>query len=189
MFAVTGVVAVLCSALAAGMRFFLLTVISLLVLLLVGSRVPTFSKTLSPLVPYALGGLAILVLISPFFLIGPPEGDGQAAWCQNNLSEIVCALLQYETTHGSLPPLTRAATDGTPTHSWRVLILEYAGRTDLYESYDLTEPWNGPTNGTLAQSMASSGGYQCPADEFLGARLVDTTYLAVDGPGSVWSGA
>ena len=34
-------------------------------------------------------------------------------------------------------------------HSWRVLLLPYLDRSDLYKAYDFTEPWDGPNNRKL----------------------------------------
>ena len=62
------------------------------------------------------------------------------------------AVANYHETFGSFPPAFVNGPDGTPWHSWRVLILPYLQQQKLYESYNFAEPWNGPNNRTLAVS-------------------------------------
>ena len=57
-------------------------------------------------------------------------------------------------------PAFIAGKDGTPWHSWRVLILPYLQHKSLYERYDFNEPWNGPNNRKLLDQMPSV--YACP---------------------------
>lgn len=84
--------------------------------------------------------------------------------CRNNLRQIALALRSYEETYGSLPPAYIAAEDGTPMHSWRVLILPFLDQKDLYDRYRFDEPWNGPNNSKLAQHIPSV--YRCPSFEY-----------------------
>ncbi len=187
MFVVTAVVAVLCSALAAGL--FLQALVVLLVLMALVCFVPKLSDALLPFFPFALGAmvvlLAFLFVARSIFTV-----HGSQIGCQNNLHELTTGLIVYENRNGTLPPLVTSAADGTPMHSWRVLILPHMQLQNLYGAYDLTEPWNGPTNGSLDQRLAPHEVYvyQCYRDTDK-TRPGDTSYLAVDGPSSVWSGA
>jgi hypothetical protein len=46
--------------------------------------------------------------------------------------------------------------DGTPLHSWRVLILPYLEDRGLYEQFRLDEPWDSPHNLGLLDRMPSA---------------------------------
>ena len=48
-------------------------------------------------------------------------------------------------------------------HSWRVLILPYLDRPDLYAEYRFDEPWDGPNNIKLLQTMPKT--YELPGDK------------------------
>src|SRR5262245_48474313 len=69
--------------------------------------------------------------------------------CRTNLWQLGLALHNYYNEHGHFPPPYVADAAGKSMHSWRVLILPYLGRQDLYDAYDLNEPWNGPSNRKL----------------------------------------
>lgn len=105
--------------------------------------------------------------------------------CQSNLRQIGSALLQYHTEMGCFPPAYIADASGKPLHSWRVLILPYLDRKDLYDSYDFNEPWNGPKNILLAPLVPTV--YACPSDP----DTIDgyTSYVAAVGPQRVFPGA
>ena len=70
----------------------------------------------------------------------------------NNLKQIAMALQCYHQANGCFPPAYIADKTGKPMHSWRVLILPYLDRDDLYKAYNFTEPWDGPNNKKLATS-------------------------------------
>ena len=68
-------------------------------------------------------------------------------------------------------------------HSWRMLVLPYIGRQDLYDQYRFDEPWDGPNNSLLAQQMPDV--YRCPSDR-LPSPSDTTSYLAVTGKKTLW---
>jgi len=82
--------------------------------------------------------------------------------CRNQLSLIASAIHAYEADKGRMPPAYITGQDGKPWHSWRVLILPYLKRQDLFDSYRFDEPWNGPNNSRLVDRMPEV--YGCPAD-------------------------
>src|SRR5688572_33251458 len=47
------------------------------------------------------------------------------------------------------PPAYVADSNGTPMHSWRVLILPYIEANHIYDRYDQTQPWDSATNRQL----------------------------------------
>lgn len=98
--------------------------------------------------------------------------------CKNNLKQIGLALHNYHEEHGSFPPAYTTDVDGTPLHSWRTLILPYLDQKPLYETIDLSKPWNDPANAKAYASHMSW--HACPETEVPDSH---TTYMALVGPG------
>ena len=88
------------------------------------------------------------------------EGTKRIA-CNNNLRQISLALYNYEKADGCPLSAYIAGKNGRPMHSWRVLILPYLGDDTLFKRYNLNEPWDGPNNKKLLDSMP--GFFACPA--------------------------
>jgi hypothetical protein len=84
----------------------------------------------------------------------------------------------------SFPPAYVADANGKPIHSWRVLLLPFLDRRDLYDQYRFDEPWDGPNNRQLAADLSILA---CPADDK--RKDGQTSYVAVVGPGTAWPGA
>jgi prepilin-type N-terminal cleavage/methylation domain-containing protein len=103
--------------------------------------------------------------------------------CENNLMQIGLALHHYHEAFGSFPPAYVADENGKPMHSWRVLILPFLEQNALYDQYDFSEPWDGPTNSRLLESRPSV--YACPSHS---GATVETAYLAVSGEQTVLAG-
>jgi hypothetical protein len=101
---------------------------------------------------------------------------------QHKLKQIGLALHNYHDTYGCFPPPYIADASGKPMHSWRVLILPYMDEVKLSEQYDFNEPWNGPSNRTLAAEIPDT--YRC-SDKPRGSTT-DTASLALVGPESLW---
>ncbi len=134
----------------------------------------------------AAGGCVILLLAALLFPAFQAAGDARRkATCQANLRQIGAALLSYEADHGSFPPAYVTDANGTPMHSWRVLILPYLGEDLLYEQYDFDEPWDGPSNITLTNRMPACFG--CPSDPQTASQ--ETSYMVIVGPRTVFPGA
>ena len=106
------------------------------------------------------------------------------AQCTNNLKQIVLALLKYDEEHGHLPPPCVYDEMNRPMHSWRVLILPYLDCKDLYEQYDLNEPWDGPNNKRLLVKCPSF--YKCPSDFAARETPFMTSYVAIVGEKAIW---
>lgn len=87
------------------------------------------------------------------------------------------AVANYHDTYKCYPPPFIADADGKPMHSWRILLLPYLERNDLYRQYRFDEPWNGPNNRKLANQMPAQ--YALHGCEKPGN--VTTNYLRVIG--------
>ena len=131
--------------------------------------------------------LAPLMLIALTIDVAPRAGRAaRRAQCCNNMKQIAFALHNYHDFYGCFPPAYVAGPDGTPWHSWRVLILPYVEESVLYDRCDFNEPWNGPNNRKLAGERPDI--YGCPSDPAqLGSPT--TNYAAVVGPKAAWAGS
>jgi hypothetical protein len=110
------------------------------------------------------------------FVVVPMRQSAQESVCQANLQSISQALQSYHATYGAFPPAYTTDAQGRPMHSWRALILPFAGEAALYQAYRFDEAWDGPNNSRLAGRMPAL--YRCPAH----ARDGCSSYAVVVGP-------
>ena len=113
--------------------------------------------------------------------------------CKGKLFFLRFALQNYHETYGCFPPPYIADADGRPMHSWRVLLLPFIDKKELYEEYRFDEPWDGPNNRKLANRIVfreHESLFHCPSDELASGKPdpLMTSYLAVVGPGMAWQG-
>ncbi len=128
-------------------------------------------------------GLLLLgtLLLPAFQTVGPRRGRQ----CANNLKQIGLALHNYHDVYGCFPPAYVADENGRPMHSWRVLILPFLDRIDLYLQYRFDEPWDGASNRKLADVAVAV--FNCPKDQATWSPM--TSYVAVVGPDAAWPGS
>ncbi len=138
--------------------------------------------TLAQFLLFAAIVIVLFLLLLPSVGSRPPP-RGQST-CLNNLKQISLALMTYDSQYGSLPPAYIADKNGRPMHSWRVLILPFLERKDLYEKYDFSEPWDGPHNSRLLEKCPIL--FRCPSASTENPSA--TNYVAVVGDSTVWPG-
>ncbi len=116
--------------------------------------------------PKLLSSVAILALLSiatiVYFATQFAREQARQSACHGQMFYLLHALLNYQAEHGHLPPAFVAGPDGTPWHSWRVLILPYVEHADVYRQYNFDEPWNSPHNLKLAEAI-NLNLFQCPS--------------------------
>jgi hypothetical protein len=78
---------------------------------------------------------------------------GRKVASKNNLRNLFLALQNYAKARGVLPPPAIYGKDGAPLLSWRVAILPYLGKKELYDHFMLDEPWDSPDNRKLLEQM------------------------------------
>jgi hypothetical protein len=141
-----------------------------------------------PLVPlvFAVGcSFVLLCLLLPSSSHCDPKVMNRAQ-CTNNLKQIELALRTYHDLFDVLPPAYVADANGRPMHSWRVLILPFLEQSPLYNRYNFSEPWDGPNNIKLLDSMPTV--FDCPSRYSKGAERNRTSYVAITGPGTLFPG-
>jgi type II secretory pathway pseudopilin PulG len=123
--------------------------------------------------------LGIIALLIAFLLPASRSARPAArrAQCVNNLKQIALALRNYEQAHKALPPAYTVDAEGRPLHSWRTLILPYLDQDPLYQTIDLSKPWNDPANAKALETFLPV--FRCP--EAAGPQNT-TTYLAIAAP-------
>jgi type II secretory pathway pseudopilin PulG len=95
-----------------------------------------------------LGGIAALLLVPATQQVRLAAARTQ---CTNNLKQIGLAMYAYHDEHKQLPPAVVYDQNGKALYSWRVLLLPYLEQENLYRQFNLTEPWDSPTNIKLLQ--------------------------------------
>jgi hypothetical protein len=124
--------------------------------------------------------LLLIALLMPAHRGREPSRRTQ---CKNNLKQIGLALHNYHDTYGAFPPACTVDADGKPLHSWRTLILPYLDQKPLYDTIDLTKPWDDPANEKARETLLHA--YRCPSVADMPPN--HTTCLAVAAPGSVFA--
>jgi hypothetical protein len=109
---------------------------------------------------------------------GPPADRVRSA---NNLKQLMIALHNYHDTYGHFPVDIRDK-DGKPLLSWRVEILPFIEQENLYKQFKLDEPWDGPNNRKLIDTIPRT--LRSPRQA--AALNNRTTYLAPLGKGFIW---
>ncbi|TWT37232.1 hypothetical protein KOR34_21790 [Posidoniimonas corsicana] len=129
--------------------------------------------------------IVALLLLAALLLPATRSATGAAHrnHCLSQLKQLTLAMANYEAVHGTLPPAYTVDAEGNKLHSWRTLLLPYLEMQPLYESIDLTKPWDDPANQHARE--ASIDVYNCPSavhDEGM------TTYVVVTGKGMAFDG-
>jgi hypothetical protein len=99
-----------------------------------------------------------------------------------NLRQLATAMHNHQIEHGSVPLHAIYSNDGKPLLSWRVALLPYLGKHDLYKQFRFNEPWDSEHNKKLLDKMP-------PIYAPVGVKTKDkhTTFFQVFvGPGSVF---
>ncbi len=132
------------------------------------------------------GGLLAAMLLPA---VNAAREAARRAQCTNNLRQISVAMMQYEMTHGCLPPAYTVDKQGRRLHSWRMLLLPYLDEKALYDQVRFDEAWDSPHNRALADMMPAV--YRCSSNPKGAQRLQEmneTSYVVVVGSHTVFPG-
>ena len=105
--------------------------------------------------------------------------------CGNNMRQIALAIRNYESATGHFPPAYTVDENGNRLHSWRTLILPYIEEQALYDTIDLSKPWDHPDNAQAREATVPP--YVCPSGKWADEAM--TTYLAIDGADCCFNGS
>jgi len=97
--------------------------------------------------------------------------------CTNNMKQIVLGLLNFESTHGTLPGGSGWAAPNSmgPTarnRLWTIDILQFVEQQAVYDSLDLTQRMEASVNATRIADIVLSG-FVCPSDEQAQTPILD----------------
>ncbi|HZZ78576.1 MAG TPA: TIGR03067 domain-containing protein [Gemmataceae bacterium] len=111
-----------------------------------------------------------------------PAAKGESLYSRTgseiNLKVIGLAIHGYHDANKGLPQIS-IGDQGKPLLSWRVALLPYLDEGELYRQFDLTKPWDHPTNKKLIAKMP-----RYFAVPMLKGQEGMTHYRAFDGPGT-----
>lgn len=122
------------------------------------------------------GGLLIALLLPA---VQAAREAARRMQCSNNLKQIALAMHNYHEVHGCFPAAYIADENGRPMHSWRVALLPYLERSDLYNRYNFNEPWDSPGNLQVAEQLPQT--YRCPSSAETGPGSNLTDYVVIVG--------
>ncbi|MBC8867815.1 MAG: DUF1559 domain-containing protein [Planctomycetes bacterium] len=130
--------------------------------------------------------MAVMLVAGVIFgLIGSVvERQRREKLWRTNLRRIALAIHNYHDTYRCFPRACVADKDGRPTHSWRMLVLQFVNdpqAKQLYQQYDFTQPWDSPKNLAVANHMPAV--YRNP---FRRDSKPTTSYMVISGPGTVF---
>jgi len=109
-------------------------------------------------------------------LLAQVVSEAEEALWRHSLRQIALAFRVYAAEHQRLPPAASYDEEGKPLLSWRVHMLPYLGRDELYDQFHLNEPWNSAHNITLLDRMP----------KVYGKSGADTRVLVFTGPGTLF---
>lgn len=121
--------------------------------------------------------VAVVLVLS--FFITPVRSAREAArrtQCKGHLKQIALALHNYHDVYETFPPAYTTNADGERLHSWRTLILPFLEQQALYESIDLSKPWDHPDNVQAHNRTPTT--YRCPSTDL---EPNQTTYVGIVG--------
>lgn len=121
---------------------------------------------------YEFGGNAVATL----------RANRQRGQDFDNLEKIASALNAYAADYGTYP-VSKLDAQGQPLHSWRVLILPYLGKQELYDRANLDAPWSAEENQELIFNMPDVFRSSGLSQTNLGH---ETNYVMVRGPNTLF---
>jgi len=129
------------------------------------------------------GGILVALLLPA---VQSAREAARRSSCMNNLKQIAIAFHNYHDVYKSFPPAYIPDENGQPKHSWRVLILPFLEQAALYQRYNFDEPWNSPNNQAVTNVRIPV--FCCPSSVPGPPSQLETNYMVITGPGTVFDG-
>ena len=125
-------------------------------------------------------GLGIIaVLFSLTVPVTRSRESSRRSQCSNNLKQLGLALHNYHDAYQAFPPAYTVDADGRRLHSWRTLLLPLLDQKPLYDTIDLSKPWDDPANAQAAQAQPSV--FRCPEADCPENHATYLAMIASDG--------
>lgn len=133
---------------------------------------------------YALALMPIVVASIWFMqpVIIKLKAQRDIALCKQNLHQIAKALNNYAADYGMYPPAVTYDASGKAMHSWRVLILPYLNERKLYDTYNMSKPWDAAENAHMQAQIPAV--YVSPANRNI--AIGESSYMLITGPGTLF---
>jgi hypothetical protein len=110
------------------------------------------------------------------------QADANKVRSQTNLGVLARAMTSYHDKLDRLIQAARYGKDRRPLLSWRVFLLPFLGQIDLFNEFNLDEPWDGPHNRRLLDRMPYV--FRSPTDTSL--KPTTTYYQVFVGKGTLF---
>ncbi|MGL5098021.1 MAG: M56 family metallopeptidase, partial [Planctomycetia bacterium] len=91
---------------------------------------------------------------------------------QSNLRRIMLALHNYESAYQRFPPAVLVEPESNTPRSWRVELLPFLDRDDLYKQYDKNQPWDAEVNRNVLARMPEVYRHASQPDHSTAAAVV-----------------
>ena len=125
------------------------------------------------------------VLVVAVCMVRRAQRDARRSSAYGRLCQMRVALQNYESEHGTLPPLVLRDDLGEPIHSWRALVLPYLEVGSL-RRLDLSQPWNSDHNRKIIEDAPSSDWGYFARDHLPDESSPVTHIFALLGATSIW---
>jgi RNA polymerase sigma factor (sigma-70 family) len=79
--------------------------------------------------------------------------DAARTQTTNHFKQVMLAFQNYQSINGHFPPKAIFGGDGQPKLSWRVAILPFLDQDELFQKFNMNEPWDSPHNKLLIARM------------------------------------
>lgn len=110
-------------------------------------------------------------------LLEPLVASSRQTQRQNDVRQILLAVLNYESARKRFPAYANFDADGKPLLSWRVHVLPFINQMELYRQFKLDEAWNSPHNIKLVELMPRA--YADPSRDMKALNKLGKTRYAV----------
>lgn len=86
-------------------------------------------------------------------LVKLPSAASHDAQSTNNMKQMLLAMHNFHDVYKAFPAAAGLDDEDKPMLSWRVAILPYLGEAELYQRFNLNEPWDSEQNKPLLEQM------------------------------------
>ena len=119
--------------------------------------------------------------------IAEPLNDMYAAQkkteAMNNVRQQALAMLNFESAFGEFPKSVMVHPETGKEYSWRIAVLPYVERSDIYERYDFSQDWDSPHNLEVTAEMPDF--FRSDMDD---SETTNTSFFLLTGPGGAFGG-